>query len=289
MSSTTPVPPPPPPAPTYGAAPVTLDLSKSGPIPFGRLVAVEWRKMIDTRSGIWLLAITGGLLALVMALIVLVVGLNGYQVDAEGLSQGLSFPVSLLLPVFGILTVTSEWSQRTALTSFTLEPRRIRVIGAKLAAVSTLAVATIVLAVVLGVVTNLLCAAVTGNPLQWNLDAGQFFWTIISQLAFFAMGFALACLLLNTPGAISLFYVVALLLPLMLWGTLFALFDWARDILPWIDINTALSPLMMGTDINGNLATVEPINYVQGIWTVILWVGVPVSLGIWRILRSEVK
>lgn len=279
MSTTTPVP----------SAPVTLDLSKSGPTPFSRLVRVEWRKMVDTRSGIWLLAITGGLLALVLAVIVLVVGLNDFQVDAQGLVQGFTLPISLLLPVFGILIVTSEWSQRTALASFTLEPHRLRVLGAKLVAVSALAVATIAVALVLGALTNVLCAAVTGNPLQWNLDMSQLLWTIVSQLAFFAMGFALACLLLNTPGAIAVFYVIALLLPIMLWGTLFALFDWAKDVLPWIDINTALTPLMAGTNIIGESVEVEAINYVQAGWTVILWVGIPVTLGLWRILRAEVK
>ncbi len=275
--------------PTAPGAPVTLDLSKSGPTPFSRLVRVEWRKMIDTRSGIWLLSITAGLLVLVAAIITLVVGLNDYQVDAQGLSQGFSLPVSLLLPVFGILIVTSEWSQRTALVSFTLEPHRARVVGAKLVAVSALAVGTILVAIVMGAITNLLCAAVTGNPLEWNLDASQLVWTIVSQLAFFAMGFALACLMLNTPGAIAVFYVIALLLPIMLWGTLYAIFDWAKDVLPWIDINTALTPLMSGTDINGGAVTIDALNYVQAIWTVLLWVGLPVTLGLWRILRAEVK
>lgn len=275
--------------PSAPGAPVTLDLSKSGPTPFSRLIGVEWRKMIDTRSGIWLLSITAGLIVLVAAIITLVVGLNDFQVDAQGLTQGFSLPISLLLPVFGILTVTSEWSQRTALVSFTLEPHRPRVVAAKLVAVSVLAVATIVVALIAGAITNLLCAAVTGNPLQWNLDASQLVWTIISQLAFFAMGFALACLMLNTPGAIAVFYVIALLLPIMLWGTLFALFGWARDVLPWVDINTALTPLMSGTDINGGDVTIDAVTYVQAIWTILLWVGLPVTLGLWRIVRAEVK
>lgn len=280
MSTTVPVAP---------GAPGTLDLSKSGPTPFSRLVGVEWRKMVDTRSGIWLLSITAGLLVLVAAIITLVVGLNDYQVDAKGLSQGFSIPVSLLLPVFGILIVTSEWSQRTALVSFTLEPHRARVIGAKLVAVAALAVGTILVAILMGAVTNLLCAAVTGNPLEWNLDASQLVWTIVSQLAFFAMGFALACLMLNTPGAISVFYVIALLLPIMLWGTLYAIFDWAKDVLPWIDINTALTPLMSGMDIAGAEVSVDALNYVQAVWTILLWVGLPVTLGLWRIMRAEVK
>lgn len=270
-------------------AQVTLDLDKSPRVPFDRLVKVEWRKMVDTRSGRWLLGITLGLLLLVLAVIVLVVGLNDFQVDARGLAQGFTIPVSLLLPVFAILTVTSEWSQRTALTSFTLEPHRGRIIGAKLVAVSALAITTILATIVLGALTNLLCSAVTGNPLRWELEPGELLWTVISQLAFFAMAFALACLMLSTPGAISVFYVIALLLPLMLWSTLFAIFDWARDVLPWIDINTAITPLVSGTNIIGEAVTVEAINYVQAVWTLILWVGVPLSVGLWRILRAEVK
>jgi ABC-type transport system involved in multi-copper enzyme maturation permease subunit len=272
------------------AAPqVSLDISKSGPIPFGRLVLVEWRKMLDTRSGIWLLSITAGLLAFTMAIIVLVVGLNDLQVSAHGLVQVFTIPVSILVPVFGILVVTSEWSQRTALTSFTLEPHRIRVLMAKLVAVAVLAVATIALAFVFGALANVLCGAVTGNPLQWEIDGSQLFWTVVGQLAFFAMAYALACLLLNTPGAIALFYVVALVLPLVVWGPLFAIFDWAEDVLPWIDINTALTPLMTEADLVGRPVTIEAINYVQAAWTAVLWVGLPVTLGLWRILRAEVK
>ena len=39
--------------------------------------------------------------------------------------------MGILLPVLGILLVTSEWSQRTAMVTFTLEPSRSRVIAAK--------------------------------------------------------------------------------------------------------------------------------------------------------------
>ena len=42
-------------------------------------------------------------------------------------------PVAFL-PVVAILMLTSEWSQRSAFTTFTQEPRRIRVVNAKLAA-----------------------------------------------------------------------------------------------------------------------------------------------------------
>jgi len=38
-------------------------------------------------------------------------------------------PQSWLLPVLGIMAVTSEWTQRTGLVTHTLEPRRSRILA----------------------------------------------------------------------------------------------------------------------------------------------------------------
>src|SRR5207247_9033606 len=42
--------------------------------------------------------------------------------------------LTVLLPVVSILTLTSEWTQRTVLATFTQEPRRARVIKARVCA-----------------------------------------------------------------------------------------------------------------------------------------------------------
>ena len=60
----------------------------------------------------------------------------------------------LLLPVIGVMAMTSEWTQRTALTTFTLSPRRVRVQLAKF-------VSAIVLSVVVLTATALLALAAT--------------------------------------------------------------------------------------------------------------------------------
>ena len=57
-------------------------------------------------------------------------------------------PAAVLLPVAGILLVTSEWSQRTGMITFALAPVRSRVIGAKLIASLVLAVAMLAMVVV---------------------------------------------------------------------------------------------------------------------------------------------
>jgi hypothetical protein len=89
------------------------------------VTAVELRKMTDTRAGFWLqLAVV----ALTVAVIVIDV-LFGHARD-QTLREMLALavaPASILLPIVGILLVTSEWSQRTALDTFALVPRRSRV------------------------------------------------------------------------------------------------------------------------------------------------------------------
>ena len=72
----------------------------------GRLVAVELRKMVDTRSGLWL-QIT--MVALTAAVVIArrVFGEGGDHTFAGVLDVGLQ-PAAVLLPVTGILLVTSE-------------------------------------------------------------------------------------------------------------------------------------------------------------------------------------
>ena len=133
-----------------GNAPGVIDVSQTEAVPFGRLARVEIRKMVDTRSGFWLLLCTALLLVITTGITLLVVGLNdNVEPGATVISQILTIPLSLLLPVFAIQTVTSEWSARTALVSFTLEASRGRVLLAKLVAVVALAVAAMLLALVL--------------------------------------------------------------------------------------------------------------------------------------------
>ena len=69
-------------------------------------------------------------------------------------------PAAVLLPVLGILLVTSEWSQRTGLITFALVPVRSRVLGAKLAA--SLVVSVVALVVCLAV--SVIAAGEGGDP-----------------------------------------------------------------------------------------------------------------------------
>jgi ABC-2 type transport system permease protein len=265
-------------------APVgTINVSRTARVPFGRLVSVEWRKMLDTRGGFWLLTITGLLLLITIGLTLLVVSLEDAQISANDLSQILTIPLSLLLPVFPILVVTSEWSQRTGLVTFALEPNRLRVLAAKAAAVTLFAIVTIVVAIVLGALTNLAAAALTGNDVQWNLEAGTLVWLVLSQLLYFFMAFGLAMVLLSTPGAIAIFYVVAIMLPFMVYSVLYVIFDWAQDIIPWVDLSFATTPFLDPSVDAGGL------DVARLLVACTIWIVIPFAVGARRILRSEPK
>src|SRR5690606_19461189 len=114
-------------------------------------------------------------------------------------------------------------------------------------------------------------------------------WTVAGQLLFFWMAFALAMLLLNTPAAIAVFYVAALILPFMVYPILMALFGWAQDLLPWLNMDYALMMVREGTTFLGDPIDVGVVDYLRLAFTIFLWVVLPGTLGAMRIHRTEVK
>ena len=111
---------------------VTLPEDRDARVPTTRLVQVEMRKMLDTRAGFWLLVVIA---VLTVAMIVLFATFAPDQDrNFDSFLGGAATPQGFLLPVLGVLLVTSEWGQRAALTTFTLVPHRSRVVVAKVLA-----------------------------------------------------------------------------------------------------------------------------------------------------------
>lgn len=280
---------------------VTLDVSATPRVPFTRLVRVEWRKMLDTRSGRWLLIISAGLLALVFALIVLISAGTDSTVSANDWLNFMTIPVSMLVPVMAITTVTTEWSQRTAMVTFALESSRLRVVLAKLLAVLVLGAATILLAVVLGVLGTVLSSSLVGVDANWNVTAQTLTFALLTQVLYLFMGFGFGLLLLSSPAALALYYVYVWILEggVLLPGIMYVLYftmDWAQDVLPWISMRLAMLPFQLS---DGDAASLEGdlgfafdtgvLGYARIFTSVLLWVGLPLILGTIRLLRAEVK
>jgi ABC-type transport system involved in multi-copper enzyme maturation permease subunit len=262
-------------APALGHA---LDLSATEPTPFSRLVRVELRKCYDTRAGFWLIAVIG-LLVVATEIIVLAVTVTQDEAMSFGDFVGAAaFVTSILLPVLGIMLVTSEWSQRTAMVTFALEPRRSLVFAAKAVVGVLLTLATIAMAIVVGLVCNLLYGVLQDGA-DWTFGWAGFFGFLITQTFAMLGGFALATLLLNTAAAIVVFFVYKWVLPgLIALGSLMAWFD---KLAPWIDFQSAQGPLY-DMSLSGK-------EWGHLIVSGIIWLVVPLVIGTWRVLRAEVK
>src|SRR4051794_13949469 len=139
------------------------------PIPLSRVVRVELRKMFDTRSGFWLIAsiaITGAIAT---------VATIAFAPDADltyyNFAKAVGFPITVILPMISLLSITSEWSQRSGLTTFTYVPSRRRVIWAKTLCSVTIAVASMLFAFAIGAVGNVVGTHIAGVPTAWDLSA----------------------------------------------------------------------------------------------------------------------
>jgi ABC-type transport system involved in multi-copper enzyme maturation permease subunit len=252
--------------------PTTLDVSGTPGISLARLTRVELRKLVDTRASRWLLAA----IAAVTALIIVIFFLTADRSDRTFLNfvGATATPQGFLLPVLGILLVTSEWSQRTALTTFTLVPVRGRVLMAKVVAALLAGLAAILLALAVAALATL----AGGADDAWrNIGIDDLAKFGLLQFTGVLQGLAFGLLFLNSAAAIVTFFVLptAFTIVANLWGAL-------RDAAPWIDLGTAQQPLFQGVNLTGE-------QWWQVVTATLIWMVLPFLVGLVRVLRAEVK
>lgn len=258
---------------------LTLDVSGTPKTPFHRLVRTELRKSYDTRSGFWLLAIIGLIVLAAEIIVVAVVTTQDEAISFGDFIGVAAFLTSFLLPVLGIMVLTSEWSQRTAMVTFALEPRRPLVIAAKALVGVLLTLATVAVSIAIGFVCNVLVGLIEGGA-DWTFGWPDFAAFLLTQVLAMLGGFALAALLLNTPAAIVAFFVYKWVLPgLFALGA--ALVGWFETLAPWIDFQSAQEAIWDWSS-SGE-------DWAQLVVSGLLWLGFPLAVGTWRVLRAEVK
>jgi ABC-2 type transport system permease protein len=263
------------------SAPLTIDVSGTERTPFSRLVRTELRKTWDTRAGFWLLLATAVLTGAVMVIQLAVVVVQDLVVTYNDFLTSTNFSIALLLPVIGILLLTSEWSQRTAMVTFSLEPHRGRIVLAKVVVGLLLGLAAVVVALGLAAVCNLLLNAMSDLGGGWDLSVEQTAYFVLLQEIGMLTGFAFAALLLNSPAAIVLYMVYSFVLP-GIFEIAASLIGWFEDLRPWIDFAQAQAPLFDGTGMEGK-------DWAYFAVSGVLWLVLPLAIGVWRVLRAEVK
>jgi ABC-2 type transport system permease protein len=242
--------------------------STTGPIPFSRLVRVEWAKATDTRAARWLLALVAASTAALM-LVAVIVPSSFDQTQASYLRVA-AFGLAILLPVVTILMFTGEWSQRSIISTFTQEPRRIRVMNAKLAVSMALGGGGAVLGGVLAA-AGIGLASASGRALEADLGVGDVIGYLIYVLLNVLAGVALGALLQNSAAAIAASYALP---------ASFALFGTASTLVSeWIDMSTPWR-WVLENDWGGHVPQIAV--------SVLFWVVAPLAAGLVRTMRRDV-
>ncbi len=244
-------------------------LAPPAAIPFGRLVRVELRKATDTRAARWLLGISA--LATVALMLAPLLAKNSIDQSWSTYLMFAGFGLSSLLPVVSILTLTTEWTQRTVLTTFAQEPRRSRVVSAKVTVSLLMALAAIVFGALV-TAGALGIASATGRDLVNDLGAANVMGFVLFVLANVAMGVAFGAVLHNSAAAIVLFFVLP-----VIFGFLNAAIS---SVGRWIDTGTTFNWLAEG-DFDGHVPNI--------LVSLGLWVVLPLAAGVVRTVRREIK
>jgi len=169
-----------------------------------------------------------------------------------------------------ILTLSSEWSQRTVLTTFTQEPRRIRVVLAKVV-VSVLLAAAGALFGLLVAVGALAAAAASGRHVDVDPGAGLILGFGLFVLLNVLSGVAIGALLHNSAAAIVVYFVLP---------TAFALLGaQVAFIAEWLDLSGIFNWLLLGQPSG---------HWPQIMVAALLWVVGPLTAGLVRTVRREI-
>jgi ABC-2 type transport system permease protein len=236
----------------------------------GRLVAVELRKMVDTRAGFWLQV---AMVALTLAVVVvrLLVGEAADHTFQSVLDAGLQ-PAAVLLPVLGILLVTSEWSQRTGLITFALVPVRSRVLGAKVVASLVLAVAMLAMSVAV-VAAGVLVSSPDVEG-AWSGAAPLVGQSAVYLTTGMVVGVAFGAVLLAPAPAIVLRFALP-----MAWMAVVSLPVFS-SVAPWVDNASAVGQMSVGV--------MSATQWAHAGTSLVIWMVLPLMIGTWRITRREV-
>jgi ABC-2 type transport system permease protein len=235
-------------------------------IPFRNLLAAELRKTVSTRAAKALLAAALGLT--VAAAAVPLIFTHDVTQDRASYLTWAALGLSRLLPIVLLMAMTAEWSQRTALTTFTLEPRRGRVLTAKIAAGLIITAACGLFAFAAGEVTAGVAGHVTGGQ-DWTELLGFALFIMATS----AIGIAVGAALHNTAAAIVTYFAVGAAANLLMIPAL----EHAGQ---WVNTGETFGWMLAG-QWSGHAAQVAA--------SAALWIAFPLAVGAVRIIRREVN
>lgn len=248
---------------------------------FGNVVAVEFRKLFSTGS-LRTLAIVSLALALLIVAATTVWHEQLFAPQEEGAPWApwfevavlLRMPLQMLLGAFVALFMTSEWTTRSVMTTFTLTPKRGRVIAAKAVVVFVIGLVTWALTAGGAIFATHVGRSMVDVPTDgmWLTatqtlgDAAQWILTM-----FIAFGIAL----LTQNGALAIAIIIAAPMAVTIMRQIS---ETLRDALGWVDFQQNSLAFLVG----GDMSLVGQFIVATCVWCVI-----PLALGAWRTMKRE--
>ena len=234
------------------------------------LTVVELRKVLYTRGSQVVLLCTLALGLLISAALTLTGANTTGRVDLSGPMVSLSLAVALGTPLIGVLIMTGDWSSRESVTLFLLEPRRGVVFASKVVATIALSAVTVVAVILLSGGVAAVAAVALRLPLIVG-DAPSAIGPLLVVCFVGAIsGSALASVTMSTPLAVAAVIIQTAV----------------------VDPVLSLAPVSWGA----YLAPSSVANYLEGttelgpaITALALWIVLPLSIGLWRTCRKEVR
>lgn len=194
-------------------------------------------------------------------------------------ATAIGYPMAFTLPIIAMLSVTSEWSQRTGLVTFTQVPRRGRVMAAKAWAAFVVGVVAMPGALVIGALGHVAGTAVAGVEPVWDVSPGHGALIVLGSLLSMFSGYMLGVLLRSTAASVVAYFGYTAIAAGLL-GVLAELQPRFADVQGWVDFNFAQGPVFEGA------MTGEA--WAQLAVTTTGWLLVPLAIGLALVRRSEV-
>ena len=138
-----------------------------------------------------------------------------------------------------------------------------------------------ILAFGVGALGNVVGSALTGVDTVWDISLTMAPQILLFNLVGMAIGFTLGVVLRNSAAAIVAYFVVSLVMPGIL-VLLAQVRPWFEDLQPWIDWNETQVALLEGAMDTGE-------EWAMLGSTTMIWIVVPLVVGLLSLRRSEVK
>ena len=135
-------------------------------------------------------------------------------------------------------------------------------------------------AFVIGALGNVSGSAVAGVDPVWDLPAVDLLTIALANVLGMLVGFMLGVVVRGSAGALVAYFLYQFLLPTLAL-VLAAKQEWFHELQPWVDFDFATGALLDGS--------VSAQQWVHLAVTGLIWLVVPLAVGLRLVVRAEVK